>query len=225
MGNFRGDKITGRLSLILGNDEDSSIRRWAAEIIGRSKAEKGFKPLLKALDDKNFQVRKVAIQYLGNYNNEELIDRLIVALQEDKAGSIRRRAAELLGKSMNKKVITALVAALQDKYIMVRMEAAWALGEIGNFKAVAPLLNNLSRGNPIGRKKSFKALGKIKDERAIPILIIFLRSSRIKWLKTTINNALKKISGQKFKADWKAWNSWWEKKKKTALSKKKLARG
>jgi len=189
-------------------------RLTGIEGMGKLKTNQAAKALMALLEDRREKLREAVVKQLGNFTGDNVIERLIVVLQEDEADSVRRQAAELLGKSRRKKVIPPLVAALQDKYIMVRMEAAWALGEIGDFRAVAPLINNLKRKNPIYLEKSLKALGKIKDDKTIPLMIKLLKSSRNKYLKIGINNALKKISGQKFKPDWQAWSRWWEKSKK-----------
>lgn len=113
--------------------------------------------LLKAFSDENWSVRveavKVVEQKINAYTSSEndrkpvvspsmkpvVVDHLIKAL-EDEHPSIRRHAAEALGKADDPWGVTHLIRALGDKDRDVRKSVIMALGDRSDLRAIKPLL-------------------------------------------------------------------------------------
>jgi len=74
--------------------KDSSIRRHAAETLGRMGDEKAVDSLILVLKDKNRFVRQEAMAALGTIGGERLVEPLPQALKEEEdefvQGSIRK---------------------------------------------------------------------------------------------------------------------------------------
>ena len=83
-----------------------------------------------------------------------------------------------LEKLKSQRAISAIITALQIENVPVRGAAAEALGELKETSAVEPLLSTLDScmqtGNPAANHLC-TALGKMKDPRAVPLLIKALR--------------------------------------------------
>lgn len=103
--------------------------------------------------------------------------RLIRKLKHHK-GSVRSKAAEVLGNIGNSRAIDPLIKVLlNDEDFFVRASAAEALGKIGDPRAVEALIDITKDKycDEIVLKEAVEALGKIGDSRAIEQLIFILR--------------------------------------------------
>ena len=150
-------------------------------------------PLIAALKDGSFSVRKAAAYALGEIKDPRAVEPLIAALK-DKDEYVRKAAAYALGKIKDPRAVEPLIAALKDQNSDVRKAAAYALGEIKDPRAVEPLIAALKDAEWIVRTTAAYALGEIKDPRAVEPLIAALgdeKSSGVR--KAAAAKALGKI--------------------------------
>jgi HEAT repeat protein len=115
---------------------DTKSRAIAAYMLGtQGKNDKSIKKsLTKALNDKNWEVRKWAALSLGEMGerDSQLIPILIDVLRRDDSQEFRSHAAIILGE-LEKRAISAIPVlsnALQDENSRVRDWANWALNKI-----------------------------------------------------------------------------------------------
>jgi HEAT repeat protein len=110
--------------------------------IEKMKAKRDVKGIIKALKDKNEDMRFEAALGLGELRDARAVEPLTQALN-DKSSRIRWRAALSLGKIGDRRAVEPLIEVLKDEDDQVRSYAAEALGDIGDAKAVTPLIEAL----------------------------------------------------------------------------------
>jgi hypothetical protein len=99
-------------------------------------------PLIKALKDKDWNVRYDAAYALGDIGDKRAVEPLIKALGDEHM-DVRYAAVYALAKIGDKRAVEPLIKALKDKEGYVRDIAAEALGNIGDKRAVEPLIKAL----------------------------------------------------------------------------------
>ncbi len=108
------------------------------------KDKKDIDGLIKEASDPNGWTAKIAaIKALGEIGkgDQKIIDSLINILQNDKEQTMRKEAADALGRIGDKKAIYPLINALQDDVSsIVRGASAKALGQIGDNRAIDPIV-------------------------------------------------------------------------------------
>jgi len=158
-------------------------------------------PLLAALEDQDWQVRKAAAEALGKIGDGRAVAPLVAALHE--GGVVSIAATEALGKigapavgpllaafrgrewrtpqatdqvlrQLGAAAVEPLVAALGDRDGHVRCSAAQRLGATRSARAVAPLIAALKDQDWRVCEAAIEALGQIGDERAVEPLITCL---------------------------------------------------
>jgi len=139
---------------------------------GSTEILKAVPPLIKALKDENWNVRREAAEALGEIGvNKEQLETIIEMLKNGKRWEERHGAAMALGCLEDIRAVPALIAALKDKNEDVGREAAGALGKIGEanpgsteiLKAVPALINALKDENKNMRERAAEALGEIVE--------------------------------------------------------------
>jgi len=132
--------------------------------------------ILEAMKSPSISMRANAVYVLGQMRAVQVLDILIDKLQ-DPEWRVRRRAVEALGLIRNKKAVEPLVRSLADNVERVQREAIKALFGYGKL-STDPILNALSHEkNKFILRAMLITLGKVGDPRAIPDLVIHLRSS------------------------------------------------
>lgn len=101
--------------------------------------------------------------------DDSLVEGLIASLEVNDA-SIRRHAAEALGRQGDARALPALIDALGDRDASVREHVATALGQIGDTRAIVPLTDALGDEDARVREHAASALGKIRNAAAAPPL-------------------------------------------------------
>lgn len=141
---------------------------------------------------------------------------LLIATLGDKDEHVRREAASGLERTNDYRAVEPLIAAMtaRKENGIVRVEAAESLGKIGDARAVEPLIGVLREHSRSSHAPDFaaKSLGEIGDYRAVEPLIEGLASPDSD-IRTESLDALKKITGQDFGRNPKAWSDWWEENK------------
>jgi len=131
---------------------------------------KGIDPLISALKDNEWGVRKGAADALGEIGDPRAVEPLISVLV-DKHPDVREAAAYALGEIKDSRAVEPLISALKDKDSDVCSAAAYALGEIKDSRAVEPLISALKDKDSDVCSAAASALGEIKDPRAIEPLV------------------------------------------------------
>ena len=173
LGQTRSEKALPILVDSLG-DEDSAVRRAAAQALGKIGSEMAVEHLLEALGDEDWLVRWIAAYALGEIGSEKAVEHLLVALRDEDA-KVRWRAADALGRTASEIATEHLLEALRDEDSSIRWKAAEALGKIGSEIAIEHLLKALRDEDEEVRIHAAYALGDIGSEIAIEHLLKALR--------------------------------------------------
>ncbi len=131
----------------------------------------GMAALIEALSDDDPEVRVMAARSLGegDYEHEEVIDALSLAVREDPNDEARRWAAWALGEIEDSRAIPALSHCVRnDSYAEARRWAAWAMGEIEDSRGVEALSAAVREDSePQVRRWAAWALGEIESPAAV----------------------------------------------------------
>ena len=117
--------------------------------------------LVKALEDKDPEVRQEAVDRLAESKDENAIMYLTKVLLNDKDEDVRESAADALGGLGDERAIDPLTKALRDKDAGVRESAVDALGNIGGDGAIRPLTEALRDEDEDVREAAAEALKKL----------------------------------------------------------------
>ncbi|MBN2029489.1 HEAT repeat domain-containing protein [bacterium] len=132
--------------------------------------------LLDALKSSSPFIRKNAARTLGLIKTDRALYPLIDLLHDPK-WEVRRSAVETLGNIGHKSAVEPLVRCLMDNVERVRNQAMQSIMGFGKL-ATQPLINTLvHQRTKCALRMILLTLGDIGDEKAIPYLIDYLRSS------------------------------------------------
>src|SRR6266700_1782555 len=175
-------------------------RRLAAQELRWSRSAEAIEPLIIALKDSDWRVRRgagealetlkykppdqsqKAVMHIAFQRWNEAVALGSVAIEpfigvfNDPEEYVRTAAAEALGK-IGSTAVEPLLAALNDANGYVRSAAAEALGQIGDVRAVEPLIAALKDSEENVRRDAAEALGSIGDVRAVEPIIALLKDS------------------------------------------------
>lgn len=180
----------------------SWIERWsAAYSLGELRNPIAVDPLIMAIRDRDFDVRRAVVEALGKIGDQKATPYIISAL-DDPEKEVKIAAIRALGKLKDRRATKPLIEFLKfldESDYDLRKFAIHQLGEIGDpsavdillellkdpsvsqyviralvkigEEAVDPLLQALNDRDPVVRKLSCFALGKIRSFRAVDHLI------------------------------------------------------
>jgi HEAT repeat protein len=159
--------LTGEVTELLHAQDNAGLRNAAVEILTRLGRE-AVPNLLEELTCSDHDVRKFALDILGEVGDPSTVDAMVRAL-DDEDDNVRAAAAENLGKMQAAEAIPALVEALENSDLLMRFTILEALGRIGGPVPVTRLL-------PLGeerlvRKALFDCLGRVGGAEAAPVLV------------------------------------------------------
>jgi len=157
--------------------------------VDRLEARKDVKGLIRALRNKDRDIREAAAWALGELKDRRAVGPLISLLERDKESG---NAAWALGQLGDGSAVGILIAALSSEALDVRTNAAGALGFLGQGEAVEPLILALGDEQNWIRQNAAVSLGRIGDERAIGPLTKSLRDSDAE-VRSNAIEALRKI--------------------------------
>ncbi len=140
-------------------------------------AEQAVPLIKKVLNDKNEQVRSMAIFALGVKQTDECYELLLNVLETDPDYGLRADAAGALGYLEDPRAFDPLVKTLyEDVDWLVRFSAAVSLGNLKNPKAHDALIAALDSKEVVIQQAAIAALGEIKDLNAIDNILDFAQS-------------------------------------------------
>jgi HEAT repeat protein len=152
----------------LGAGEES-VRLHAAETL-RDDAAYDAMPLLDALRDDSWRVRRAAVSGVSQRAAPETIAALINSLVENHHNASLLNSALQVLASSNVETLSPLLELLKDSNAALRMQAALALGEQGDVRAAGALIEALNDEDANVRYHAIEALGKLKAVDAVPAL-------------------------------------------------------
>jgi len=164
------DEIEKLIYMLQSNDDCE--RTEASNQIVQMNLQDGrlVEPLIEALNDWDWNVRREAALALGNQRNKKAVTPLIRKLKDEQP-PVRVSAIESLGKLGDMKVIHELINVLkEDLDEGVRKQAILSMGELGNDIVIPDLIMALKDNGTGVRKAAVEVLGSFKDHRAIPHL-------------------------------------------------------
>lgn len=196
-------------------------KQWERIIADISAHEHGIIDILK---NGNLDFRKIAACALVEIKSSKAVAALNEILENTGENiELRSLAAQSLGRIGGQKAVEALKVALKDP--LVSLDAACALADFGDPAAIEPLLNGLRKSeyNSSSFFTAVAGLEKIKDLRAVELLIAILKDCNHEYSRNTIAHALYNIITKKFGrddikwlefiADYVKWKEWWEQNK------------
>ncbi|HRH43255.1 MAG TPA: HEAT repeat domain-containing protein [Pyrinomonadaceae bacterium] len=157
-------------------DSDDQVRLRAAKAISNDSEnlnEKNAEPIINALGDKNWRVRRELVEGFSRRAAPDAIGALLQAMKEKHFDfGVLNSALQIL-QSTSVKTIETLIEFLQDNDADLRMQVALILGEQKYQQAIPALLNALEDEDENVRFHVIEALAKMKTEEAVePILAI-----------------------------------------------------
>jgi HEAT repeat protein len=206
--NLEAKRDVGGLIRALNYQKDSTIpvhstvRKAAAEALGKIGDARAVEPLIAALRDIDCDVHWRSADALGQIGDARAVKPLIATLKSpygivfqaaarallqiktpaveplisalSDISSMAVAAAQLLGRIGDARAVEPLIAALRDSNSDVRHYAAEALGKIGGAQTVEKLVTALKNKEEYVRQGAAEALGMIGDARAVEPLIAAL---------------------------------------------------
>lgn len=143
-------------------------RARAVRILGELRVPASVPAVLKALEDRDADVRNVAARALGRMKLQATDEALVELLGKHEQAVSARIAAMCI--EIGARTAPLLIAALRTGSPRARFWAARILGEIREGSAVATLGGALQDPEPDVRSASARALGVIADRASVPVL-------------------------------------------------------
>jgi len=165
------------------HDEEISVRREAARILGETKSETALAPLTAALGEIDYSVRREAVKALGKIGTERAVELLTNAFEDQERG-VRLEAAEALAQIESEQAFEILINALEAKDDFVRLGAIGALGRAKPGKAAELLIKAFREGDKFVRWGAAEALGQMRAEKAAETLVEALKDDDefVRWI-------------------------------------------
>jgi HEAT repeat protein len=133
----------------LGYEKDPNVRQDAAGALGALKDPQAVEPLIFALEDWDWDVRRAVVEALAQIGGAKVMAPLLNVFKIEARG-LRRDAAEALHQAasealagMGPPAVEPLITALKNEDKTVRQVAAKVLGGIGDVRAVESLIGAL----------------------------------------------------------------------------------
>jgi HEAT repeat protein len=146
------------------NSADPDTRLNAMRILGASKNNLAYEPLLALIGEADVEVKAEAAKSLGALGDPRALQTLLGLLADETSG-VRSGAALGLGSLGSKDAVEPLIQALADPEWEVRIAVATALGMLGDGRAIQPLEDALAKAEYTNEKDAITAaLEKLKGQ-------------------------------------------------------------
>ena len=174
---------------------DEATRLNAAETLSADESY-DTTPLLNALSDESWRVRRAAVKGMSQRAAPEAITALLSSVVENHHNpSLLNSALQVLASS-DVDTLSPLLALLRGPDPNLRMQAALALGEQRNGRAAGALIEALNDEDTNVRYHAIEALGKLKTAEAVDALTSIAESKDF-FLAFVALDALAKIGDPK----------------------------
>ncbi|NJL45369.1 MAG: HEAT repeat domain-containing protein [Leptolyngbyaceae cyanobacterium SM2_3_12] len=157
--------------------EDSKDRMLALASLRHVPAAQAAPLIKQVINDKNLQIRSMAVFALGLKPDEESFEILIELLKSDADYGIRADAAGALGYLEDPRAFETLVRAFyEDTNWLVRFSAAVSLGNLKDPRAHDVLMQALQSDEVVMQQAAIAAVGEIGDLDAVDEILKFAQS-------------------------------------------------
>ncbi len=197
IGRMRQPSSLKVLTEALGNDSDFGVRAMAAEALGNMRSKEAVPALVKALSDKNRNVRSAAIVAFGYIRSRKSVKPLAEFLNNEKDLGLRISALNVLGVIGSEEAAPVLMEILGGKNPRLSSIAAQSLGRMRYAKALKPLVKATKSSNESLRMASVKALGEIRNPGAVKNLEGLLKKEKSPDVKYAIVYSLAQLGSDK----------------------------
>ncbi|MFK7820579.1 MAG: HEAT repeat domain-containing protein, partial [Planctomycetaceae bacterium] len=159
----------------LTKHESPEFRAAAIEALIKTQNKQVVRFLNRALTDPDEQVRAKAAAGLSHWSSESSARRLLTLLK-DRSVEVRRNAATALVKTPTREFLGTIVEVLkQESDEATQLSLIQAVGQIGSVEH-ADVLYSLTKSESLDtRVAALRALTKVKDKRALPLLVSLLK--------------------------------------------------
>lgn len=165
------------LSQMLEDHETIQNRITAAEVLARFISEKdAVEMLIKALRDREWEVREKAVQSLGAWNDAQAI-KLLMDMLEDASESVRLAVVEALSHMSDLYVVEALIKAARNNNSRVREKAVRSFGKWNDPQVIRLLMNMLADICADVRLAAFRTLAGMNGSHVVEAVIKALKDS------------------------------------------------
>ena len=187
--------------------------------------EQTVEPLIKALKDRDRDVRIRAASALGYFKDPRVVEPLIHALK-DKDQDVRDNAAMALSVIKDPRAIEPLVEALERNDLTeYAQHIIWYINKWGDPGFIEPLLELLDHEDIEVRKSIRWSLEDfpLLDVRVADKFVEQLSREKSCEVISYINDSLEKITGQEYPgklekaAEW--WQQWWKQNREEFIKK------
>jgi HEAT repeat protein len=149
---------------------DELTRLQAAQVLAQDQDAEAAEPLLGALSDQSWRVRRAAVDGLANRAAPDAIAALLESMRRDHYNlNLLNSALQVLSLT-GVDTLSPLVAFLQGEDVDLRMQAALALGEQREERAIPALISALNDSDINVRYHAIEALGKLHANEAVESL-------------------------------------------------------
>ncbi len=226
--------------------KDAEVQKDAAEAILAIPGKDRVEPLTDMLRNRPYTERQNAAQYLDGIKDQEVIKALVRVVLKDNIDTVRAAALETLKKNVEQPaLVQAFWSAFGLKDMASRVRAAEAIGVIGGgyVGAVEVLIQELFiTWGATQRVNMFFATqtayvrdfdieiaqaaviadpipGTVASGVVLDTTVLRIQEKMIVIQRRVIGDALKKLTGEDFGDDAKAWARWWDQHKDDFASK------
>ena len=183
-----GDPVAVEPLIAALRDEDGGVQGKAAEALNTihpnwqnsDMAKRQVPEFIKALKDKNIEVRSTAAEALGKIRDARALEHLIAALRDEDSETRKQAAVSLknidpdwVTSEYTKKQVPEFINVLKGSDFGPQRYTAWVLGKIGDVRALEQLISLLAdTKNPnLAFEKRYGTAIQI-DNRALPAVIV-----------------------------------------------------
>ena len=170
---------------------DPDLNYWTAYILGH-RGDEVVTCLRHLIVEGEERVRYLALKAAAEVDNSD-IHNLCIELLDDEYLSLRRVAAEILGKFRVGEAVDPLLRTLEGAYEDLRIVIIRALGRIGDLKALDTLLASLEDERWDVKKEAVVALGQLGSVEAVGPLIKLLHEKKSKDIQPFVVRALSRL--------------------------------
>lgn len=175
LGEIGSPAVEPVIAVLADKSADRNARQAAALSLGAVGDNRAVTPLLSALDEGNYELKREVIIALGDIGDERAIPALGTILNDAQAQwQLAWLAAEALAKIGSPAVDHLLPVLRNNGDNQVRQAAAISLGGTGDLRAVEPLIDALDDASGGVRANAALALGRLGDKRAVKPIIKLL---------------------------------------------------
>ena len=143
--------------------------------------------VLVALKDEDETIRKVALEALSYFDEDEAASHIVLALS-DEDREVRVAATKCLGKMRYAEGLNPIVAILSDEDIWVRSAAIRAVAEIGGKNAATYLLPLLDDSLGLIVIVTLETLGNLEEDEFVPAMLRLTDHNDDKVIKAAVES-------------------------------------